>query len=355
MPHKHHGLKFAGLQNNPHQRDARRDAQQHSQNRREIALPQHQRADLPLVIAQHLQRGVVPYPFREVHQAHVVADDEGQAQRRPGHNRKRRGRRVQQRHAVHELILQIPDSVHLVHLVDPMQAHLVRPLQQQCRHLKLALPQLFPGRPAHKQALPGVGFGEVPYFDGDRLGFAYQDHLDGIPQLHAHHGGQLPADHRPLLRQRQNALVGRQAVDRLVIRHHRQQAGPVRVAAAERHAFLHDALHGLRAQAAPVALRPSRLSVLQVHPQLVGERSPVILPHEPGDGFLQAEGRDDQHVAADDSHQQDHRPPLVAQEVPDDHLAVEGKALPQARPSLQKNAGAAPRRLGPQQVRRLFP
>ncbi len=46
------------------------------------------------MIAEHLERGVIADAFGEVHQTHVIADDEGQCQRGDAQNRECCGGRV---------------------------------------------------------------------------------------------------------------------------------------------------------------------------------------------------------------------------------------------------------------------
>ena len=62
----------------------------------------------------------------------------------------------------------------------------------------------------------------------------------------------------------------------------------------------------------------------EINTHIVSEGAPVILPHKEVDGLNEAEGGNDEHVAADDAHQQNRRAPLVAEKVADDHFAVEG-------------------------------
>ena len=135
--------------------------------------------------------------------------------------------------------------------------------------------------------------------------------------------------------------------DGLVILHHSEQAGTGFSRTAERDADLHNAFGAIRIQTGAVTLKRSGLTGFEIHANVIIHRSAVILAHKVFDGILQAEGGNDQHIAADDAGEQYDRSPLVAHQIANDHFAVEGETLPQPRPMFEKNARTALRRLRP--------
>ena len=74
------------------------------------------------MVAQHLQGGVVAGALGEVHQTHVVANDEGQAQRHAAEDGERRGGGLHHGHGLLVLVGGTLDGADLVHLVQLMAA-----------------------------------------------------------------------------------------------------------------------------------------------------------------------------------------------------------------------------------------
>ena len=231
MADKHHGFKLAGSEDDADQRNAGDDAQQYAEDGGEIALPQHEGADLLLVVAENLQRRVVAYALGKVHQAHVVADDEREAQGYAGEDGEGGGGRVQQGHAVEKLILDVLDLLDLVHLVYAVQAGFVRAPQQQGVDLKAALAQSVPGALAHEEALAGVCLRVAPDLDFERIGLAHKADLRRVARHDARDFGELPADERALRGQGQDGLLCAEAVDGLFVLQDREQAGAACAAA----------------------------------------------------------------------------------------------------------------------------
>ena len=103
------------MQDHVDELNARPDAQQHAGERHQPVLPQDQPPDLLLVIAQHLERRVFARALHEVHQAHVVADDERQRERDAREQREHGGERLQHARHVRDLRGRVVDVVHLIH------------------------------------------------------------------------------------------------------------------------------------------------------------------------------------------------------------------------------------------------
>ncbi len=87
---------------------------------------------------------------------------------------------------------------------------------------------------------------------------------------------------------------------------------------------------------------------------IISQRFCVVIVDKGGDGFLQPEGADNQHVAAKNANERQKCAPLVAEDVADNHLRVEGETRPQRRDTLQQDAHTGFRGLRAKQVRSCF-
>ena len=227
--------------------------------------------------------------------------------------------------------------------------------KQQGGHGEVALAAGLPGVAAHVGPLADVRVGKGADGQVQGLRVAGEPYLHGVAQVHGHDLPQLPADDQPRLGHLQQGVALAQADGGLLLRQDGQQHGAALSLAAQGDALLHDAVHVLSLQAALIALQRAGLPGLEVHPHVVVHGAVVVFADKVGDGFLQAEGADDQRVAADQAHQAEEGAALVAHQVADDHLGVEGAALPDEGDALQQDPHAGLWGLGPEQVGGGFP
>ena len=101
------------------------------------------------MVAKYLERGVFTGAFGKVHQAHVVANHEGQGQRDQCNHGKDGGQHIQHLRQLLRLVHGPVQLIHFLHGIQLGQTGLRGPLEQDGRGHKGPFAQAFPGAAFH--------------------------------------------------------------------------------------------------------------------------------------------------------------------------------------------------------------
>ena len=305
------------------------------------------------MVAQHLERRVFACALDEVHQPHVVADDEGQRQRDAGQHREHGGERIEHLHHVVDQLGRIIQAVHLVHVLKLGEIGVARVFEHQAGGDEFALAQGFPRRAVEIDALRDVVVDDLADDDVKRVGVAGQIDPDNVADVQVQRLRQLVGNGRRAGLKPDEGLVLAEVDHRLVVFQHGHQLGPRARVGAQRDGFFHQTFGGLRVGAALVAFGLVGLAC-EVGDHVVIQRLGVILDAQRRDGILKPQRGNNQHRAAQQADEHHNGAQLVAHQVADDHLRVEAEPRPEPRDPLQQDALAALGRLGAQQRGRTF-
>ena len=198
-----------------------------------------------MCIRDSLERGVLAGALGEVHQAHVVADHEGQRQSDQGDHGEDRGQHIQHLCQFLRLIHGPIEFIHFLHGVQLVQAGLRGTLDQQRGGRKVALAQAFPGSAFHVQALGDAVVYDLRDRDARGLIVAGEEQLQRIAHGNLQRIRQLLGDGGSAGQDVHQRFVLAHAQHRLPRLHHGQQRCPALAGRPCAHRFFHDAFYAL--------------------------------------------------------------------------------------------------------------
>ena len=336
------------MQNGVNQHDAGQNAHQHTDEGDDVVFAENQPSNLLLMIAQNLERRVFACALDEIHQPHVVADDERQSQRDTGQHREDGRQRIEHTFHFIDLFGGVLNLIYLIHIGEQRQAVCRRILELKGGWDEIALAEGFPRRLVEIDALRNIVLDNLTDDEAERFIVAGQIQADGVADAQFERLGQLIGDGGGSGLNLHKGFVFAQMLHRLVVLKNGQADGARAGIGAEGDGFLHDALDVFGIQPAFIAFRRADRP-LERGADIVIERSGVIVDAHGGYGVLQAERRDNQHRAAEQTDEGHERAQFVAHQVAHDHLGIEAEARPEERNALKEDALAFLRGLGAQE------